>query len=72
MRNENMVSSFLALQDNKLLQQNDLLQKYRGISKALLDITSKFDSLMKQREESGCSGTEHLKSFRRRAQNFKQ
>ena len=50
MSNENMISSFMALQGNRFLQENDLLQQYREILKKLLDITSKFDSLVKKRD----------------------
>ena len=49
--NENLIVSFLALQDNIILQQNDLLQQNRDISKKLLEITSKVDSLTKKNEE---------------------
>ena len=41
----------MELQDNIPLQQNDLLQQNRDISKKLLEITSKFDSLKKKNEE---------------------
>ena len=51
MSNGNLIASFLALQDNKTLQQNDLLQENRDISKKLLEITSKFDALSKKYEE---------------------
>ena len=51
MKNENLIASFLALQDNKILQQNDLLQQKRDISKKLLEIMSKIDSLAKKNEE---------------------
>ena len=51
MSNENLIVSFLALQDNVILQQNDLLQQNRDISKKLLEITSKTDSLGKGNEE---------------------
>ena len=51
MINENFIASFLALQDNILLQQNDLLQQNTDISKKLLEITSKIDSLAKRNEE---------------------
>ena len=51
MSNENLIASFLALQDNIILQQNDLLQQNRDISKKLLEITSKIDSLAKKNEE---------------------
>ena len=43
MSNENLIASFLALQDNIIPQQNDLLQENRDISKKLLEITSKID-----------------------------
>ena len=48
MSNENLIAYFLALQDNIILQQNDLLQQNRDISKKLLEITSKIDSLAKK------------------------
>ena len=44
MSNENLIASFWALRDNTILQQNDLLQQNRDISKKLLEITSKIDS----------------------------
>ena len=47
MSNENLIASFLALQDNTILQQNDLLQQNRDISKKILEI----DSLAKRNEE---------------------
>ena len=43
MSNENLIASFLALQDNIIFQQNDLLQQNRD--------TSKIDSLVKKNEE---------------------
>ena len=51
MSSENLIASFLALQDNIILQQNHLLQQNRDISKKLLEITSKIDSLAKENEE---------------------
>ena len=57
MINENLLASFLALQynqynqDNIILQQNDLLQQIRDISKKLLEITSNIESLVKKNEE---------------------
>ena len=51
MKNENLIASFLALQDNIILQQNDLLQQNRDILKKLLEIMSKIDSLAKKNEE---------------------
>ena len=51
MSNENLIAPFLALQDNIILQQNDLLQRNRDISKKLLEITFKIDSLAKRNEE---------------------
>ena len=50
--NENLIASFLTLQDNIILQQNDLLQQNKHILKKLLEITSKIDSLAKKNEES--------------------
>ena len=51
MTNENLIASFLALQDNIILQQNDLLQQNRDISEKLLEITSKIDWLAKKNED---------------------
>ena len=51
MSSENLIASFLALQDNIILQQNHLFQQNRDISKKLLEITSKIDSLAKENEE---------------------
>ena len=51
MSNENLIASFLALQDNVMLQQNDLSQQNRDILKKLLEITSRIDSLAKKNEE---------------------
>ena len=51
MRNENLIVSFLGLRDNILLQQNDLLQRNRDMSKKLLEIMSKINSLVKKNEE---------------------
>lgn len=48
MGNFNFVESFLAVQDNVLLQPNDLVQLSNDISKTLLEITSKIDSLIKK------------------------
>ena len=48
MSNENLIASFLALQGNVMFQQNDLLQQNRDISKTLMEITSKIDSLAKK------------------------
>ena len=48
---ENLIAYFLALKDNIILQRNDLLQQNRDISKKLLEITSKIDSLAKKNEE---------------------
>ena len=50
--NENLIASFLTLQDNVILQQDDLLQQNKHILKKLLEITSKIDSLAKKNEES--------------------
>ena len=50
MSNENLIASFLALQNN-IVQQNDLLQQSRNISKKLLEITSKIDSLAMKNKE---------------------
>ena len=51
MSNENIIASFLALQYNIMLQQNDFLRQDRDISKKLLEITSKTDFLAKKNEE---------------------
>ena len=51
MSNGNLITSFLALQDNIILQQNDLLQQNRDISKKLLEIMSKIDLLVKKNEQ---------------------
>ena len=51
MSHENLIASFLALQDNVMLQQNGLLQQNRDILRKLLEITSKIDSLAKKNEE---------------------
>ena len=73
MSNENLIASFLALQDNIILQQNDLLQQNRDISKKLFEITSKIGSLGKENEEfnkSCFSGTERLENFARGFQDY--
>ena len=51
MSNENIKSSFLALQENVLLQKNDLLQQNKEVSKQLSDLTTKFESIVTQNEE---------------------
>ena len=51
MSNENIKSSFLTLQENVLLQKNDLLQQNKEVSKQLSDLTTKFESIVKQNEE---------------------
>ena len=51
MSNENLIASFLALQDIIILQQNDLLQQNRDITKKSLEITSKIDFLVKKNED---------------------
>ena len=72
MSNENLIASFLALQDNILLQKNDLLQQNRDMSKQLLEITSKIDSLVKKDEDlTSQLVVEHLESFTRRFQYYK-
>ena len=50
MSNEN-ISSFLALQENVLLQQNYLIQQKKEITKQLPDLTATFESIIKQNEE---------------------
>ena len=72
MSNENLIAPFLALQDNILLQKNDLLQQNRDMSKQLLEITSKIDSLVKKDEDLASQlVVEHLESFTRRFQYYK-
>ena len=41
----------MALQENIFLKQNDLLQQNRDMSKRLLEITPKIDSLVMENEE---------------------
>ena len=50
MSNEDLIASFLALQDNIILQQNDLLQQNRDILKELFEITPQIDLLAKKNE----------------------
>ena len=50
MSNEN-ISSFLAFQENVLLQQNYLIQQKKEITKQLPDLTATFESIIKQNEE---------------------
>ena len=72
MSNENLIAPFLALQNNILLQKNDLLQQNRDMSKQLLEITSKIDSLVKKDEDlTSQLVVEHLESFTRRFQYYK-
>ena len=67
-----LIAPFLALQDNILLQKNDLLQQNRDMSKQLLEITSKIDSLVKKDEDlTSQLVVEHLESFTRRFQYYK-
>ena len=47
----NMISSFLALQVDVLVQQHDLLEQNKEINHKLLDITFKFNFLVKQNEK---------------------
>ena len=51
MSNENLITYFLALQDNILLQQNDFSQQNKDMSKKLLEITFKIFLLIKKNEE---------------------
>lgn len=52
MSNKNITPLFLALQDdNVLLQQNEPLQQNKEITKQLLYLTTKFESIVKQNEE---------------------
>ena len=51
MNNENLITYFLALQENILLQQNDLSQQNKDMSKKLLERTSKIYLLVKKNEE---------------------
>ena len=49
MSNKNITPLFLALQnDNILLQQNEPLQQNKEITKQLLYLTTKFESIVKQ------------------------
>lgn len=49
--NENIISSYLALQKNILIQQHDFLEQNKEINQKLLDITSRFDLLVNQNEK---------------------
>ena len=51
MSNEN-ISSFLALQENILLQQKYLIQQKKEITKQLPDLTATFESIIKQNKLS--------------------
>ena len=51
MSNENIISSFLALQENILVHQHDFLEQNKEINQKLLDITSRFDLLVKENEK---------------------
>ena len=42
MSNENIISSFLVLQENILVQQHDPLEQNNEINQKLLEITSRF------------------------------
>ena len=48
MSNENKISLFLEMWENILLQQNDLLQQNKEITKNLSRLTTKFDLLGKK------------------------
>ena len=50
MSNKNSILLFLASQEN-IVQQNDLFQLNKKITKNLLALTSKFDSMVNQNEE---------------------
>ena len=51
MSNENIISTFLELQENVVLLQNDLLQQNKEISTHLSYLTTRFESIVKQNEE---------------------
>ena len=62
--NENLIAYFLALQDNILLQQNDLLQQLGHAEKVIgNNVQNWFAGNEKWRvDKSAYNGTEHLKS----------
>ena len=47
----NLSLSFLELQENILVQQNNFLQQNKNIDKKLLYLRQEFDSMVKQTEE---------------------
>ena len=49
MSNENIISSFLVLQENILVQQHDPLEQNNEINQKLLEITSRFYLSLKKR-----------------------
>ena len=51
MSNKNIISSFLVLQENILVQQHDILEQNKEINQKLLEIISRFDFLVKQNEK---------------------
>ena len=50
MSNENIISSYLVLQENILVQQHDILKQNKEISQKLLEITSRFGFSVNQNE----------------------
>ena len=51
MSNENIISSFFALQENILVQQHDLLEQNKKFGQKLIKITSRFDLSVKKNEK---------------------
>ena len=50
MSNENIISSYLVLQENILAQQHDILKQNKEISQKLLEITYRFGFSVNQNE----------------------
>ena len=50
MSDENIISSYLVLQENILVQQHDILKQNKEISQKLLEITSRFGFSVNQNE----------------------
>ena len=48
MSNENIISSYLVLQENILVQQRDILKQNKEISQKLFEITSRFGFLVNE------------------------
>ena len=62
MSNENLIASFLALQDNIMLQQNDLLGHIEHVIGN--NVQNRFASKKNLRVSQSCfSGTERLENF---------